>query len=506
MENASLIKERAVRAEPLHHGARVQYRPQTYRFSNETSPLHPRTIVAVIRYLDFGFIIGGGFWVFVLPLNATFATPETQPYFVTSIFAAIAFSAVLKQVHVYKLSNLIRPGWQSIRVTLIWTATGSVLLLTGVLDPSFEAFVNAWIPFCIVVLALLLAQRGFVWLVLNQWRRKGRLGRNIAIVGAGKETAKLISRILRSEMESIVCGIFDDRFPDGSRIPQQLCGHSVVGTTDALLELARQIRIDQIIITVPSRFKERRKALVDKVSALAVDVYVFGGPEVWDSSPGRLIYAENVPLLRVVDRPIKGWGAVAKWVEDKVLAFLLLLVFAPAMLIIAALIKIDSPGPVFFVQKRYGRNNSIIRVLKFRTMYVGCCDITGARRTVPADPRVTQVGRYLRLLSLDELPQLINVMKGDMSLVGPRPHALTMTAGTQLYHEALPQYFLRHRVKPGLTGWAQVHGHRGQIDTLERGRARLEYDLLYIEGWSLWLDLKILLTTPMLIIQCKNSY
>jgi lipopolysaccharide/colanic/teichoic acid biosynthesis glycosyltransferase len=176
------------------------------------------------------------------------------------------------------------------------------------------------------------------------------------------------------------------------------------------------------------------------------------------------------------------------------------------MALVGLLIKLDSRGPVLFAQERFGFNNNVIRVLKFRTMYLDRGDISGAQRTVRDDPRVTRVGRILRALSLDELPQLFNVVRGEMSLVGPRPHAITMRAGDRLYDDAVATYLNRHRVKPGITGWAQINGLRGEVDTIEKARARVEHDLYYIEHWSLWLDLKILLTTAPQLLAHRNAY
>jgi exopolysaccharide biosynthesis polyprenyl glycosylphosphotransferase len=197
---------------------------------------------------------------------------------------------------------------------------------------------------------------------------------------------------------------------------------------------------------------------------------------------------------------------VIKWVEDKILAVTLLVFSAPLLAMVALAIRLDSRGPILFIQKRYGFNNEIIHVLKFRTMHTDRCDESGAARTVRRDPRVTRVGRVLRWLSLDELPQLLNVLRGDMSLVGPRPHAIAMRAGNLLYHQAVEQYLHRHRVKPGITGWAQVNGLRGEVDTLEKARARVEYDIEYIDGWSIWLDFKILLMTLVIAVSGENAY
>jgi exopolysaccharide biosynthesis polyprenyl glycosylphosphotransferase len=211
-------------------------------------------------------------------------------------------------------------------------------------------------------------------------------------------------------------------------------------------------------------------------------------------------------MLDVAERPLKNWNALAKLIEDRLIGVFLLLLFTPLMALVALLIKLDSRGPVLFVQERFGFNNNVIRVLKFRTMYIDRGDATGAARTVRNDPRVTRIGRLLRALSLDELPQLINVVRGDMSLVGPRPHAITMRAGDRLYNDAVATYLNRHRVKPGITGWAQVNGLRGEVDSLEKARARVEHDLFYIEHWSVWLDIKILLKTAPRLFAQGNAY
>jgi len=199
-------------------------------------------------------------------------------------------------------------------------------------------------------------------------------------------------------------------------------------------------------------------------------------------------------------------AAIIKQFVDVILSSFLLVIFAPAMAVIALIIKLDSPGPVFFVQDRFGFNNDAIRVLKFRTMYYDKGDPAGGKRTVRNDPRVTRSGRFLRAFSLDELPQLINVLRGEMSLVGPRPHAIAMKAGDRLYHEAVDTYAQRHRVKPGITGWAQVNGMRGEIDTLEKARRRVTYDLEYVEHWSLGLDLKILMMSIGAVFKWRNAY
>jgi len=218
-------------------------------------------------------------------------------------------------------------------------------------------------------------------------------------------------------------------------------------------------------------------------------------------------YVCGVPVLTVFPKPISGsgWSFGAKLIEDRVLAVLLLVMILPVMGFIALCIKLDSPGPVFFRQKRYGFNNQLIDVVKFRTLRCEQQDDLARQLVTRNDPRVTRVGRFLRHMSLDELPQLLNVLAGEMSMVGPRPHALDARAGGRLYKEVVEKYAIRHKVKPGITGWAQVNGWRGETDTEEKIRKRVEHDLYYINNWSLTLDLIIILRTPWALLKGRNS-
>jgi exopolysaccharide biosynthesis polyprenyl glycosylphosphotransferase len=268
---------------------------------------------------------------------------------------------------------------------------------------------------------------------------------------------------------------------------------------------ARRVQIDEIIVALPLSI-QRLKMMFDKLRSLPIDLRLSVEP-IADAFPVRGIgYVGAAQMLAIVDKPLKHWSAAAKWIEDTILGALLLLCFAPIMSIIAAAIKLASRGPIFFSQERFGFNNGVIRVLKFRTIHVDRGDPSGAERTVRNDPRVTRVGRFLRAFSLDELPQLINVLRGEMSLVGPRLHVLSMRAGDRLYHAAVTDYDHRHRMKPGTTGWAQVNGLRGEIDTVEKARQRVLFDLDYIDSWSLWLDAKILLMSSRVPFTRENAY
>jgi len=213
-----------------------------------------------------------------------------------------------------------------------------------------------------------------------------------------------------------------------------------------------------------------------------------------------------VPMLTLFDRPISGWSSVFKRIEDQVIALAAIAFMAPLMLVVAAAIKLDSRGPIFFKQRRFGFNDRLIEVWKFRTMRVECTDADAAEQTTRRDPRVTRIGRFLRKSSLDELPQLFNVLRGDMSIVGPRPHAVATRAEGRLFQDVVDRYAARHRVRPGITGWAQVNGWRGETDTIDKIRTRVEYDLYYIDNWSVWFDLYIILKTFTAIFRTGNAY
>lgn len=353
-------------------------------------------------------------------------------------------------------------------------------------------------------LSLLLTERGILYVLVTRWIRAGYLARNIIIFGAGNEGERLIAKLQQSPDPAVaICGLFDDR---KSWLPSSVLGLNVLGDMGDLIRFVRCNPVDEVIVALPLNAERQLTEIFAKLKGLPIDLRLSIEPVAYKYDIRGMSYVSGVPVFEIADRPLKNWHALAKWMEDKILTALLLLWLAPLMAFIAMLIKLDSPGPVFFIQERFGFKNNVIRVLKFRTMHVTCCDPSGGQRTVRNDPRVSRVGRVLRRLSLDELPQLLNVLRGDMSLVGPRPHAVGMQADGCLYGDAVDEYFHRHRVKPGITGWAQVNGFRGEVDTLEKARARVDHDLYYIEHWTLWLDFKILLMTAGILIAPDNAY
>jgi Undecaprenyl-phosphate glucose phosphotransferase len=354
-------------------------------------------------------------------------------------------------------------------------------------------------------LIALFGERLVVSLLVRRWIREGRLYRRAVIVGGGPEADSLIKAVVASHDTDIrIAGIFDDRGPH--RVSPIVAGYPKLGNINELLDFARNSRLDLLIVALPITAEKRLLQLLKKLWVLPVDIRLSAHSNELRFRPRTYSYIGNVPFIDITDKPIADWDHVKKWLFDKIVAGAALILLAPVMAAIALMIKLDSKGPVLFRQKRQGFNNELIDVLKFRTMYADMTDADANRLVTKDDPRVTRVGRFLRKTSLDELPQLINVLKGDLSLVGPRPHALKAKARNKLYAEVVDGYFARHRVKPCVTGWAQICGWRGETDTEEKIQRRVEHDLYYIENWSVMFDLYICLMTPFALFKGENAY
>jgi putative colanic acid biosynthesis UDP-glucose lipid carrier transferase len=287
-------------------------------------------------------------------------------------------------------------------------------------------------------------------------------------------------------------GFFDDRLV-GEKVELQPGGrgYPVLGDLDDMVPFVRDHKIDMVYIALPLRAQDRFRQVVNALKDTTASVYFAPDLFAFSLLQASLTDLRGIPLVSLWETPFYGINGWLKRVEDLVLASLILLVVSPLLLAIAIGVKLSSPGPVIFQQRRYGLDGEEIVVYKFRTMRV-CEDGQEVPQATRDDPRVTWFGAFLRRTSLDELPQLFNVLKGTMSIVGPRPHAV---AHNEYYRQRIPAYMLRHKVRPGLTGWAQVNGWRGETETLEKMEKRIEYDLDYLRRWSLWLDLKIILLT-----------
>jgi len=406
----------------------------------------------------------------------------------------------------YQMSALRSPLTYAGKLLLVLAGNFALLALSGFLLKISAIYSRFWFAaWFLSAFVVLLVLRLVMARLIRRWARNGRMERRAVIIGGGANAESLIRAVERQPLNDIrICGIFDDR--DHRRSPPVVAGYPKLGNISELIEFARIARIDMLIVSLPMAAESRVLSMLKKLWILPVDIRLSAHANRLHFRPRAYSYIGAVPMLDIFDKPINDWDSVAKRAFDILFSLIGIAIFSPVMIAAAIAIKLESPGPVLFRQKRHGFNNEVIEVFKFRSMYSDQCDPTARKAVVKDDPRVTRVGRFIRKTSIDELPQFFNSLFGSLSLVGPRPHAVSAQSHDKLYHEVVDGYFARHRVKPGVTGWAQINGWRGEIDTDEKIRTRTEYDLYYIENWSLWFDLKILLLTPIRLLNTENAY
>ncbi|TWT12994.1 undecaprenyl-phosphate glucose phosphotransferase [Reyranella sp. CPCC 100927] len=429
---------------------------------------------------------------------------ESQ-YLLAMAASALLVGNVFAALGLYTIRTLSNVPGQMGRVALGWTGVVAVLLLAAFAAKVSNNFPRSWsILWYFWSLGGFIAVRFVVFALLSRWIETGRLTRNLAVVGAGPHGRRLIEHLRQQASNDWhIVGIWDER---AVRPIAPVDGIPVRGTVDDLIAYAREHSLDQIVVALPWAAELRVMKVLKKLWELPIDIRL--APDMIGFSLAHCSYSDlgSVPVLNVFDRPLSAEKLMLKRLEDITLGLLMLVAFSPVMLLTALAVKLDSKGPILFRQTRYGFNNQRIDVWKFRSMYVEASRETAMRQATQDDPRVTRVGRFIRRTSIDELPQIFNVLSGVMSVVGPRPHTIGTKADNILFEEAVAEYAGRHRVKPGLTGWAQVNGWRGETDTIEKIQRRVDHDLYYIENWSLFLDLKIVLMTVFTVLRGKNAY
>ncbi len=465
----------------------------------------PIVVAGIVRLIEVALVALIGLLVYV-----AYVVPiEGFEWHYIAAIAGIAVLAMLafQAADIYQVQAFRGYEKQYFRLASAWSVVFLLVIGITFFAKAGAQFSRIWLgTFYVVGLLTLVGFRRGLFLLVRHWTRQGRLDRRTVIVGADASGDSLIKSLaLQRDSDVHIVGMFDDRGDE--RAPTTLAGQQKLGTVDDLVEFARHTRIDLVIFSLPISAENRILQMLKKLWVLPVDIRLAAHNNKLRFRPRAYSYIGNVPVLDVFDKPITDWDVVMKWLFDKIVGSILIVLAAPIMLVTAIAIKLDSRGPVFFKQRRYGFNNELIEVYKFRSMHVDQCDATATRLVQKGDPRVTRVGAIIRKTSLDELPQLINVVfKGNLSLVGPRPHAIHAKAENRLYDEAVDGYFARHRVKPGITGWAQVSGWRGETDTHEKIQRRVEHDLYYIENWSVLFDLYILALTPIALARTKNAY
>ena len=466
----------------------------------------PIVIAGFVRVADFLLlsVLGGALYFgYVVPISG-FQWAYLVAIFGIATAAVVCFQATdLYQIQIFRgqLPHMTR-------MILSWSFV--FLLFIGI---SFFAKLGGevsrlWLgAYLMVGIPTLFAERALLRALTRSWAREGRLDRRTIIVGSDRNGEKLIETLkAQDETDIEVLGVFDDR--NDSRAPGACAGAAKLGKVDDIVEFARRTRVDLVLFALPISAETRILEMLKKLWVLPVDIRLSAHTNKLRFRPRSYSYLGNVPTLDVFETPITDWDLVMKWLFDRIVGGLALLAVLPVMALVALAIKLDSPGPVLFRQKRFGFNNERIDVYKFRSLYHNQADPLASKVVTKNDPRVTRVGHFIRKTSLDELPQLFNVVfSGNLSLVGPRPHAVQGKLQNRLFDEAVDGYFARHRVKPGITGWAQINGWRGEIDNEEKIQKRVEFDLNYIENWSVLFDLYILLKTPLsLLTKNENAY
>ena len=452
-------------------------------------------VVSFFKYLLDPFMIWGLLVLITLAYGETF----NGYYLVLMIITFFISSYIYEQTHIYRT-------WRNgkllayIRDTLLgWGILIAILVFLGYATKlSYQYSEQVILTWFIVTPIALIISHLIVRKIANDLRKEGEV-RSVVIVGANDTGMKLAERILEYPyllME--VRGFFDDR--DESR--------SAAGSMSLLgevLDVANYVRVNNIqmiFISLPMSAQPRIRALLDDLHDTTASIYFLPDVYIFDLMQARFDNVGGIPVVAICESPFSGVDSVVKNVSDFVLALLILLLLSPIMLVIALAVKLTSSGPAIFRQRRYGLNGEEFIVYKFRTMTVSD-DGSRIEQAHKNDPRITRIGAFLRRTSLDELPQFINVLQGRMSIVGPRPHAV---AHNELYRKLIKGYMLRHKVKPGITGWAQVNGLRGETEVLEKMQARIEYDLDYLQNWSIWLDLWIILRTVWVVLRRDNAY
>lgn len=422
---------------------------------------------------------------------------------IASAVAVAVFLAGAELRKLYESQRLASMDDEFRGVLVAWSATCCLLVIAAFLAKVSSNYSRIeMLVWFLTTPALLMGSRAAARVSLRAARRSGRNTRSVAVVGGTQVAASVIGLLEESATFGVrLLGIFDDRGSERLQGSGQDASR-LVGGLEELVERSRRGEVDYVFIALPMRAEKRIVELVNRLADTTASVYVVPDLFMFDLMRARWVTFGGLPAVSVYESPFDGVRGWLKRAEDLALGAVFLAIAAIPMVATAIAVKLSGSGSVLFKQKRYGLNGRVVEVWKFRTMRVSE-DGAVVRQANHGDQRVTRLGSFLRSTSLDELPQLFNVLGGQLSLVGPRPHAV---AHNEQYRRLVHGYMLRHKVKPGITGWAQVNGWRGETDTTEKMQRRVEHDLEYLQNWSLWLDMKILVLTIGAVFSRKNAY
>ncbi len=424
-------------------------------------------------------------------------------YWFAATLAAAIFAFAAEVSHLYGSWRIYSLWQEALELLMVFGIVVMAMTALAFLAKSSADYSRVVITIWgLLAFSCLVLERIVIRETLRLARAQGRNTRSLAIAGSGASAATIARHVIAAEWAGLeVAGFYDNGMAVGSH-PLAGSPIEVKGDLHALIDLARRGGIDYVYVALPTKEEDRILWLINLLADTTVSVYVVPDVFIFQLKQARWTNIGGTPIVSVYESPFDGVNGWLKRVEDIVLSIAILVVMALPMLLIALITRVTSHGPALFRQRRYGLNGKVVQVLKFRSMRVQE-DGDTIMQAQKQDPRITPFGAFLRRTSLDELPQFFNVLAGDMSVVGPRPHAV---AHNEQYRGLIPGYMLRHKVKPGITGWAQVNGWRGETDTLEKMEKRVEFDLEYMRNWTLWLDIRIVLLTIVRGFGGKNAY
>ncbi|MCM1983281.1 undecaprenyl-phosphate glucose phosphotransferase [Lyngbya confervoides] len=425
-----------------------------------------------------------------------------QAYLILAGLTLLLTPPLMKLVGVYDALNTDRPQTRFPQILMGWTLVATLLMFLGFFTQTSIVFsrqlIFTWLLMTPIALGV---NHQFIHYLLRHLQASGHYSRKAVIAGTGNLSAMLAGQLRSSpELGLELCGFFSDtRFPNQ---PTPAEFKPALGTLEELPIYVRRYRVDVVYLTLPLHQESQVSKLLRDLQDTTACVYFVPNITMFTLMQAKTYDINGIPLISVWEIPFSDLQYFLKRIFDILIATAALIILSPLMVAIAVAVKITSPGPILFKQKRYGISGQEIKVYKFRSMTVLEND-SEVKQATKDDRRITPVGRFLRKTSLDELPQFFNVLQGRMSIVGPRPHAV---AHNEYYRQRIQGYMLRHLVKPGITGLAQVNGYRGETETLDKMQARIDYDLKYLRQWSLWLDMVIIFKTVLVVLKRQNAY
>ena len=508
MRTAARMRPRAVDSSDLR-----SFRTQTLERKHYL-PRDPRVGGLLLALCDLAVFaaVMAAVAALLAPTSASLFATSWPHFAVTSVLSFIVAHTLAKSydlngaVHASLFDFVIRPAVLTCAaITFAYivetslgrsAVTGELTIGSGRFSPEHYVIVFATLAMA--------GERLLGYGLLNRWQAAGHFSTGVVVFGADSIGQRLVKVVREEYAESVdILGVFDDRI---QRVPGQVQGIAVEGGIESLIEFVKSApAVDKVLIALPMSAEGRILQLLTKLRSLAVDVALV--PDFVGMRLDKQIARDSYPpILSVLRKPQSDLDWLVKRSFDFAASLLLLIALSPVFALTALAIRLDSPGPILFRQPRLGLNNKEFNVLKFRSMYVERSDLEAREQTKRNDSRITKVGAWLRRLSIDELPQLLNVLAGDMSLVGPRPHALGMQVKDRLCDEIVHEYAVRHRMRPGITGWAQVRGLRGAIEEPALLEARVHHDIYYIDNWSFFFDLRILVMTAIALVRPRNAF